>query len=277
MAEACSSRGELGEFVGRTEDLQCLSDMHGERNREGHQKYMIYGIHGTKGIGKSALMMKFIQVLTHNHVEFGQTLVGTFDFDELKSFRSFLDHLCDWYKVQKHKWKKSADDDEDTEEEFYDCMHKIAKKMKNSPHCRYLVFLDNMETACARKDGSAADTFETCLWDKVYKHFVEFIIPKCKNVLVFITSTQTAKFSKFNGIACSRDLMEMTKEDGIKLMKMTIGSKDIKNENVSPIVEMCDGLPSSIVRVGNFGFNFHHTPQIRGPPELFHSSLQIKY
>ncbi|XP_021355058.1 uncharacterized protein LOC110451397 isoform X2 [Mizuhopecten yessoensis] len=256
LAESCNSKL----FVERKEPMDWLNKMYNERQRtanlpENHQ-YRIYGIHGKKGIGKSCVMLQFLHRIQHETSRNETVHVGSFDFDKVRSFQSFLNRLCTFFGVEMHKWKKESgnnnDDDEEEEEDFMDCMSQIERKMTDNPSNKFIVFLDNMECACgkAKTDGTAPDMSNVFLWDKIYKEFIHNLLPKCHNLLVFITSTQTARFAEFGSIACKKDLKEMTEEEAECLLRNQVPRVITEKGSLSSIVRLCDGLPPTIIKAG---------------------------
>ncbi|OWF54614.1 uncharacterized protein LOC110442691 [Mizuhopecten yessoensis] len=261
MADGCDSAESWNSrpFVERKEVMDWLKEVYTTRQATGNpqnHRYRIIGIHGKKGVGKSCVMQQFLQQIQHDTSRNETVHVESFDFDKVRSFQSFLNRLCTFFGVEMHKWRKESgnniDDDEEEEEDFIECMSQIERKMKDNPSNKFIVFLDNMECACgkAKTDGTAPDMSKVFLWDKIYKEFIHNLLPKCHNLLVFITSTQTARFAEFGRYACKMDLKEMTEEEAECLLWKQVQTVITEKGSLSSIVRLCDGLPPTIIKAG---------------------------
>ncbi|XP_060085773.1 uncharacterized protein LOC132565169 [Ylistrum balloti] len=244
-------------FVGRQDALEWLKEKYtttqGKRGLQHHQ-YRIYGIYGKKGVGKSCLMQKFLQQIQQDDSRNQKVHVVSFNFDKYRNFESFLNSLCSFYGVENHKWKKDLNcrDDEEEEDDFMDCMTQIKKRMNDEPNNTFILFLDNMEHACgkANSSGVAPDSSKTFLRDKIYREIIHNLLPECYNFLVFITSSQTTRFAEFQQFVCSKDLKEMNDDEAICLLRSQVLEVHANGESLSAIVELCDGLPPTIIKAG---------------------------
>ncbi|XP_033741021.1 uncharacterized protein LOC117327899 [Pecten maximus] len=255
MAEG--STEPMKRFVERRDVMAWLKEKYNTRPARGgpqdHQ-YRIYGVYGKKRVGKSCLMRKFLRQIQQDVSRNQKVHVGTFDFDKIRTFESFLNSLCKFYGVEMHKWRKSpnhSDNEEEDEEDYIECMSRIENKMNAEPSHKFIVFLDNLEKACgkAKKDGTPHDKDKDYLWDKIYKEIIRDLL-KVNNFLVFITSTQTTKFAKLGTISCKIDMEEMDEKEAKCLLQNEVSGTKIDDKCLSAIVRLCDGLPPTIIQAG---------------------------
>ena len=242
-------------FIGREKEIKYVCT-----EQESKQ---IIGVYGRKGIGKTSLV-KFAS--KHETVD-----LLTYDFRGIRSFGSFFEQLCEDFGLQEYCPRFSGiETDDEILSQIDSTKRKIFKKIHEQRNKRAILFLDNLESAQpkTKPNGSSSDRRTRNLFDRVYEFFLKPLLehhePRLRsqraktspeqpyvNFNIIITSETDLKLLHFRNNYTFIELQPLISDDSNKLLKVS-SECDICEETIETIIDMCDGIPMNIIRIGEY-------------------------